>query len=98
MSFLKSISQFFGLDREPAKGTWPRKVELHELPPQRIPILPPHLRPPLPPCLREVTGPEHLGWPEWKPRKPQAPHNPFRDEQMDNFLRDGAVEPKGRED
>ncbi len=98
MSFLKSISEFFGFDREPGSGAWPRVVGLNELPPERLPILPPHQRAPLLPGIREVKGPEHQGWKPWSPPRPQAPHNPFRDERMNEYMRDGAVAPPKRGD
>jgi hypothetical protein len=90
MSFYDSISNFFGFTRDPEKGKWPRKVGLNELPPERLPKLPPHLRPPLPQGLREVTGPDHEGWQPWS--KPQPPAR----DSVDDFLRDGAVEPPKR--
>jgi hypothetical protein len=92
MSFFDAISKFFGLDRAPETGKWPRKVGSHELPPERMPVLPPHLRPTLPFGIREVMGPEHSGWEPWQPRH-------LRDsdrndaERMGDYLRDGCAPP-----
>ena len=94
MFFMNSISRFFGLDREPTKGKWPRKVEWWELPPQRVPILEPHQIPVLPNGLREVTGPNHRGWQPWSPPRSQPqPPQQMRGEikQFTAYLRDGAA-------
>jgi hypothetical protein len=94
MSFLNSISKFFGLDREPTRGKWPRKVETWELPPQRMPIL--DQLPAMPNGLREVTGLDHRGWVPWSsPRSQSQPQNQMRGEieQMSDYLRDGAAAP-----
>jgi hypothetical protein len=90
MSFFDAIGRLFGLNREPEGGTWPRKVGTNELPPARLPIVPPHLRGTLPFGIREMTGPDHQGWNQWKPRWE-------RDREagrgMGDYLRDGAVRP-----
>jgi hypothetical protein len=97
ISDLKQITEYFGLDREPIKGNWPRKVESWELPPERIPILPPDQVPPLPPGLRDAERSGHRGWQEWKRPQPQQRRtNILRHadvNHMGDYLRDGAVAP-----
>ena len=95
MSFFDAISKFFGLDRDPGKGTWPRVVGTNELPPSRLPIVPPHLRGTLPFGIREVTGPDHQGWQPWKSPIEQRDREVGRT--MGDFLMDGAVRPRDRE-
>jgi hypothetical protein len=87
----RAISEHYGLDQEPAP--WPykngRKVATNELPPERIPIT--GKNSPLPHGIREVKhGEARQGWPSWKPRESQDTDH----QRMNDYLRDGALDPK----
>jgi hypothetical protein len=87
MSFLSLISQYFGLDQDPAKGKWPRRVANNELPPERIPVVLPHERRPLPSGISDP-----IGWREVTFNNQQKPQRTPKAE-MNDFLHDGAVFP-----
>jgi hypothetical protein len=93
MSFLDSISKFFGLNRDPGAGTWPRKVATNELPPSRLPILPAHMRPSLGFGIREMNGPDHQSWRPWT--NPLLQRNRETGRSMTDYLMDGCVRPAG---
>ena len=89
--YYRSISEHFGLDQEPEPWTHKggRKVATNELPPERLPVS--GRNAPLPHGIREVKhGEAHQGWPGWKSREPQDSDH----RRMNDFLRDGAIDPK----
>jgi hypothetical protein len=85
--FFDAISKFFGFDRDPAGGKWPRRVATSELPPERIPIV--GYSRPLRLGIREVTGPDHQGWQGWSPQRRQD--NGIKE--FTRYLQDGALPP-----
>jgi hypothetical protein len=86
MSFFDAISKFFGFDRDPAEGKWPRRVATNELPPERIPVV--GYNQPLPFGIREVTGPGHQSWQAWSPQRSNNATKEFN-----RYLRDGGLPP-----
>jgi hypothetical protein len=95
MGILDPLSRFFGFNREPPSGQWPRQVGLHERPPTRLPILPPHQRPKYPDGIREWGGPGDRSM--WEPFKPKRQKLSDVD-RMNRFLQDGAVAPEDNDE
>jgi hypothetical protein len=83
-SFLKKILEHFGFTDE--QPVWPwgnagRRVELHEQPPPRLPILPEHQRRQLPPGLSDP-----IGWREVTFGQQRIPKDI-----MSDYLHDGGI-------
>jgi hypothetical protein len=90
MPFFDAISRFFGFDRDPTVGKWPRPVGTNELPPERIPII--GYNQPLPFGIREVSGPNHQGWQPWRQRQQQEDAT----KEFNRYLRDGGLPAPGQ--
>ena len=86
MVFFDAISRFFGFDRDPAEGKWPRPVATNELPPERIPSA--GHNQPLPFGIRELTGRDHQGCQGWSPQRSDNGIKEFN-----RYMRDGYLRP-----